>query len=607
MSLKVELENIGGYMHTKVFPNIEKGINRVRAPNAIGKTSFTKALELLILSDEELRGKGHYTNLFVGSEENFGITLTGDINHERRFRRVGEDLKESGTSPLIGYNGNRILNVCFAIPDNRLMRDLLDGKEIKSYIELLAGSENYEKAQAALHEIGNSISIKIQHYRDMLIRLEEYKKQKEEDRIELETLRQKFAEAPYLDEKEIFEDFGRYNRKKQELDNVNEGIAKIRANLQDLEEAIESARDNIRKYESQIQLIKTRHPRIDARLNEIADKLPTIKRDLEKFKIQKSKAEEKLSSAQRNDVFLRKYGDEGFCYACGKRMTRAELHSWMSKIKSEIADLNSMERSLKREIEDIESEQRGLKEEKQDLAISEEELKKNQKSLVNREDDKKKALQALEDVENKQKIIMKEIQELSKSEEAYKKFKERQEMKVAIDQKEANIKRAEERIEEFKKQTLGVENLQDKYDFVQFVKNHLEIRKNQIVEEIRGTFNRQVIELYKRLGFRDFDNIEIGPDFRISVTRKKGGKTIENFPLEALSTSERITIAIAFLLAAKNEYVREFPFFVLDELITSYDPKRFGIVKDYLKRSEDYVIITELATDISDVEIIHET
>jgi len=475
MSLKVELENVGGLMHTRNF-SLERGVNRIRAPNAEGKTSFTKALELLVLSGEELRGKGYYGNLFVGSEEAVGVRLSGDINHERRFGRIGqENLKEIGTSSLVGSNGDRIINVCFAVPGNRLIGDFLARRGVKNYIDLLAGAENYEKAQTALQEIDHIVTTKIQHYRDLLIRLEEYEKQKKEDEKELEKLRGKFAKKPLLDEKEIFEDFGRYNKRKQELDHLNEDIASIRGKLQELEEAIESAKDNIKRYESQIQVIKTQHPRIDARLNEIANEIP-IKRS-----------------------------------------------------------------------------------------------------------------------------------DFSKSEEAYKKFKERQEMKVAIDQKEANIKRAEERIEEFKKQTLGVEDLEGKYDFIQFVKNHLEIRKNQIVEEIRGTFNRQVIELYKRLGFRDFDNIEIGPDFRISVTRKKGGKIIENFPLEALSTSERITIAIAFLLSAKNEYVQDFPFFVLDELITSYDPKRFDIVKDHLKRSEDYVVITELATDISDVEVIHES
>jgi hypothetical protein len=54
-------------------------------------------------------------------------------------------------------------------------------------------------------------------------------------------------------------------------------------------------------------------------------------------------------------------------------------------------------------------------------------------------------------------------------------------------------------------------------------------------------------------------------------------------------------------------YVKDFPFFVLDELITSYDPVRFEAVKEYLKRSNDYVLITELSAQDKEVEVIHET
>jgi len=607
MGLEVELENVGGFMGTRIFP-LKRGVNRVRAPNAVGKTSFIRALELLVLSEKELKGKGYYSNLFVGSEEIVRVKLRGDINHERRFRRIGnKDLREIGTSPLVALDGNRILNVCFAIPGNRLISDFLAGKGIRNYIELLAGSENYEKAQAALQEIAHNISAKIQHYRDMLIRLEEYRKRKEEDERELRKLRQKLAEMPLLDEREIFEDFERYNKKRQELDNINERIANFRAKLQDLRELIESLKDNIRRWESQIQLIKTRYPRIDARIKEIVNELPIKKRELEKIRAQKAKAEEKLSSAQRNDIILRKYGEEGICYACGKKMTRAELQEWINKIRREISDLSSIETKLRREIEDLENELTELKEEKQNLAKFEEELKRSQKTLANREDDERKIAQALKDLEDERIRLLKEIEKLSRSEDLYKKFKERQELKVRIDQKEADIKRTEQRIKELQEKTLGVEKLQKKYEFVQMIINYLESRKNQIIEEIRRTFNKRVTELYEKLGFKDFENIEIGPDFRVSVTRRKAGKIIENFPLDALSTSEKITIAIAFLLAAKNEYVRDFPFFVLDELITSYDPKRFEIIKDYLKRSEDYIVITELATEIDEVEVVHET
>lgn len=43
MSLKVELENVGGLMHTRNF-SLERGVNRIRAPNAEGKPVSLKLL-----------------------------------------------------------------------------------------------------------------------------------------------------------------------------------------------------------------------------------------------------------------------------------------------------------------------------------------------------------------------------------------------------------------------------------------------------------------------------------------------------------------------------------------------------------------------------------
>jgi hypothetical protein len=65
-----------------------------------------------------------------------------------------------------------------------------------------------------LDEIKNNISAELQHYRDILIRLEETEKLRDETEKELEGLRKKLAKMPVLDEKTIFKDWGHYNRKK---------------------------------------------------------------------------------------------------------------------------------------------------------------------------------------------------------------------------------------------------------------------------------------------------------------------------------------------------------------------------------------------------------
>jgi DNA repair exonuclease SbcCD ATPase subunit len=605
VSLKVEIENVGG-LRASTF-HLERGLNRVRAPNAVGKTSFTRALELLVLSEGELKGRGHYRNLFAPPEDATKVRLSGDISFERAFRQIErDDLNEVGTPSYIAVDGERILNVCFAVPGNKLIDDFVSGKGVKNYVELLAGTQNYEKVQAALHEIDRELANKIQHYRDLLIRLDEHNRQKTAYEKELGEQRSKFAKMPILDEKAIFEDYGLYREKKAQLEKVEAEIAQSRTRVRELEEIIEETKDKIRTYESQIELIKEKHPRIDARLSEIAAEIPSKKSDLDKVRGQKGRAQEKLSAAQRSEISLTKYGDEGICYACGKRLTLEELRTWERKVKEELSDYESMETGLRRTLEDLEKESRELKDDKQDLGNYEDELKSSQRTLMNRETDKKTLERAVKDTEKQKSDLLKNIQELSTSQSAYKEFEDRQTVKTLIDQRESDLKSIEQRILSLKKQSLGASGLQEKREFLQTLVNYLESRKNHIVEEVRTTFNSKVTDLYKRLGYRDFDDIEVLPDFRVSVTRKKGGKIVENFPLAALSTSERVTIGIAFLLAAKEEYVKDFPFFVLDELITSYDPERFETIRNYLKKNEDYVIFTELTVDTKDIEIVHE-
>jgi septal ring factor EnvC (AmiA/AmiB activator) len=606
MSIQIEVQNIGGFTSRKQFTGIKQGLNRVRAPNALGKTSFIKALELLTLSEHELSGKGHYSNLYVGSEEPIVVRLSGKIEHERKFRRIGnKDLHLVEGKPLLGYEGDRVLRACFAVPGNPLIDDVLNGKSIRDYVKIFAGSGDYDKLTNALSEIKDNITAKLQHYREALIRLEEAQKLKDETEKALDEQRKKLAKLPVLNDEEIFEDYGLYSKKLQELNAKREEIAGIRSNNAELEEQILALREEIKDLETRINLIRKKNPRIEARLDEIGKSLPARREEFNKIRIQKAKAEDKLGSAQKSEILMKKYG-ENVCYACGKKMTNAELEAWLSKVRAEIDDLNEAQKTVTRQLDDLSDEQTRLQRDLEELGKAQNNLIKRQKSLANRENETRQIRESLKSLDEETNDLMKEISELSKSETAYKDFEKRQELLVGLQQREADITRLEERTERLEKDTLGVEEFQGKYEFVEESSRYFEARKNQIEEEIRKVFSKQVNDLYRQLGFADFEDIEIGPDFRVTVTRKKEGKLVPDFPLEALATSERITIAIALLLAAKQIYVKDFPFFVIDELITAYDPTRFKAIEDYLKHSQDYVIMTELSSQAKEVQIVHE-
>jgi len=409
MVLTLEVENVAGFVGKKVFSGIKPGLNRIRAPNAAGKTSLIKALELLVLSENELSNKGHYSNLYVGSEEQTAVKLKGDIEHERRFRRVGMDsLHLIDGEPLLGYDSKQVLSACFAVPWNTLINDIRHGKPIREYVRIFAGSENYDKILSILSDISYNTAAKIQQYRETQVRVQEMEKLKAELQEELKVKRKKLAQMPPLDDRAIFEDYELYIKKSQELRKKTEEITKVRSHLADLTENINQLKEEIRILDARIEAIKRRHPKLESRLNELAELIPKKEQELKKVRIQKAKAEEKLASAQRNEIILQKYG-ENICYACGKEMTKEELQEWLEKIRMEIDDLKEIHKKLNRELEDLKDEQQRLEREFEELGNAQRQLTQRQKSLANREAEKREREKSLKMLERERKDLMEEI------------------------------------------------------------------------------------------------------------------------------------------------------------------------------------------------------
>lgn len=119
-------------------------------------------------------------------------------------------------------------------------------------------------------------------------------------------------------------------------------------------------------------------------------------------------------------------------------------------------------------------------------------------------------------------------------------------------------------------------------------------RATEIKDAVKVAFNERISEVYDRLGFIDFGRIEINPRYLIDVVRQGRAKAFKQ-PISTLSTSERVTIGVIVMLAGKEQYLPDFPIFVLDELVTSYDPTRFNRIIEYVTERVPVTIVTKLA------------
>ena len=49
------------------------------------------------------------------------------------------------------------------------------------------------------------------------------------------------------------------------------------------------------------------------------------------------------------------------------------------------------------------------------------------------------------------------------------------------------------------------------------------------------------------------------------------------------------------MLAGKEEYLPDFPFFILDEITTAYDTVRFAKIINYIKDKTQYTIVSSFS------------
>jgi chromosome segregation ATPase len=198
------------------------------------------------------------------------------------------------------------------------------------------------------------------------------------------------------------------------------------------------------------------------------------------------------------------------------------------------------------------------------------------------------------DIEAKNKLVSalkEEIKELEKQidPELLKIWRQQGSLDENIGEIDGKIKGLEEELEEVSEKEKRLSALKKKIEFLSQVKETIKRKITEMKNGVKNKFNSKITEVYSVLGFKNFDKVFINDNYRIEVVRK--GKQQE---LNRLSTSERITLGVIVMLAGKEEYLPDFPFFVLDEVTTAYDPTRFKKIIDYIvqKTKTKYVIVT---------------
>jgi len=595
-TLELEVENVAGFRGVHKF-TLKTGLNVAKAPNSTGKTSLIKAIELASLTDKDLRGKGYYMNLMADStREQVRVKMMNDFSIERRFRRTGDDLFCIEGDPLF-QNGKRVTTVCFAVPGNELINKMLAGESIRGFVEEFSDSAYYDDAIKLITGIRADLDRKHQLYRSDLIRLEQEQENLEEEEKRLKEKLSELNKLPKIDERAALEDKklkSEFDKKRGDKRVLDDKIHSIRVKINELESSIETYQSEIEMYEARIKDIGRDRKIINDQLDEIIREKRQVENDKSKFEVQLKKIDDELKSVNDNFQKRQKYGEEKRCVACGQPLTLKKLQEWENELRASKEDFQRKLKEAKRQWEDLDDEEHRLKRDLIELGKYDDELKSAQKTKAEKERQRNNLKVQLNKLESERQKLEKEIERIWSNidEGSVTILMKRTKIQDQIEDIKARIEGRKNRINELQRKTSEAEIIVDKIEFTDEAIHHLKRRKEEVIDAVRKTFNRRILEIYKNLGFKDFESIEIsGGDFAVYI-RRPGYN--EEWPLDALSTSERITLAVTLLIAGKQEYIPDYPFFVLDELVTSYDPERFEKLKEYIADVTDYVVVTQL-------------
>ena len=135
--------------------------------------------------------------------------------------------------------------------------------------------------------------------------------------------------------------------------------------------------------------------------------------------------------------------------------------------------------------------------------------------------------------------------------------------------------------------------------------NEAQAEHDRRLHAARIKFNAEASKIMREVGFKGFVNVEVTDKFQVKVMRKVGGREFEE-RLTMLSTSERTAMIILLAIVAKLAYLPDAPIFAIDTISTSFDPKRFANLVDYMKDRVQYLIVTlHSPQEAETIKILH--
>ena len=141
--ITVVIEGIGGFRKqptTKIL--LKRGISVIYSSNAVGKSSFVRALQLLCPEN-----KLKLDDVLNEYETSGSVELQNDLRSYVQLLKTADGEIKISSSKLM-WDDSRAINLGFCVPNAPLVQMVQDGgqKEFKRWMREISGAANYEQA-----------------------------------------------------------------------------------------------------------------------------------------------------------------------------------------------------------------------------------------------------------------------------------------------------------------------------------------------------------------------------------------------------------------------------------------------------------------------------
>ncbi len=634
--MKLELQNIGGFAGVHEF-ELKKGINRITAPNAKGKSSLLRGIQCLA-SDNE----GVFRDT-LNDDSDTGHIKLGD-EYIRHLRRVNDAVQADPTDHTffdeLDNDWRNAEKIAFFTPKSRVVLEIdQNAFDVLRFVNSISGAEEIEsdirRKEAQLEEKKREL----EEYIENLTTAQKLDAEVGTMRGEIEKLQGEVQKLEGAIEKETGT---------RDLTKVGEDIAAKKQEILDLEERLRSREGEVKRYQDQYEKARALYDRLDEDIADFEQKseaesveeftgrlhkherkrkdLKSVKDMLDDLQGVVDKAYKVFSDSERaplpesvkDEPLLHKasalLGEPGECPVCRGGAVRNTLDDRRKELKDCATDFAKAMRGEEEEMKVIKVDIRELQDRIEGINTKRRErdkAKRDSNDLLKELDDRKNLRDGVdEEIAEKAHelgILEQQYADAAKtvrteSRDQLNKVREKiggYENEIRNNQNEMDRLTREipdytigESLEDYaNKKRLGLDDLRLK----------IEELKDGWEHEVFGAvdlFNKNINDIYKEMGFTTFRDIKIVKETtrgRLTsldtIVKHASGKKQS---ISSLNETERLTISLIFQIAAKEIYIPDFPLFVIDDNMRTYDPEQYDSITRYLEEIADYVLTSQL-------------